>query len=120
MDGVRKSRGCSDEPRLCKRKTAVVSDDDVIEKRQVKQPKRVAKRLGKFSVSGAGLSDPRWVVVGHDQRAGAGFERAAGNFARINHRLGNAARKHFFGTDQTVLAVEKQRSEAFAWALAQP
>ena len=109
---------CSDETRFCERKTAVVSHDDVIEEGEVKQPQRVAQRLGECSVGGAWLGDPGWMVMGHDERAGAGFERTAGNFSWVNHRLGNAASEHFLGTNQAVLAVEKQRGEAFPGPLA--
>lgn len=58
------------------------------------------------------------MVMGHDQRAGAGFKCATGNFAWVNHGLGNAASEHFLGTDQAVLAVKKQRGEALARPLA--
>jgi len=96
------------------RDEASVADDDVVEQRDADQAAGLDQAARDGEVLGAGLGVAARVVVGDDQRAGAGAHREAVDLARVHQAGGRRALADAVGGEQAVAAVQRQRPEGLS------
>ena len=97
---------------------AALADDDVVVDRDADRRTRALDRLGHLDVRIRRRRVARGMVVDHDDRRGAEFERPLDDLARVDRGvIDGAFLLHLVG-DQHVLAIEKQDAEALGRAVA--